>query len=460
MELKVVTLGGRKKLTRNIVKDFVDTLDKEQCRLVIKEGTEEIEEFTFKGLKGIVEVALPQSLKQVGIEAFAQCPLLKKLECDADELVLLQGAFKGCNGLEKLDILCKNIMANAFAECGNLQSINIKHGCKEVGRLAFSNCSSLQEVELPSTLTLLSPEALTGCTFLKTVKSVGVTIDWTEANAFDEFEKLVTTAAARRESTSHGFDPDTILDRAKPEQEAKAIKNVVFRGDSAGILDSAGVSATLRAAGIEDEDEFTAELDGTVKYIGRYAFSGMTNLVELEVSPKLSRIGDYAFASCTNLRGLDMTGCKAEVVGTGAFSGCSSLKKLVLGSKIIGARAFSDCTALEEVVLFEDVKQIQLNAFMCCTSLKVVDLPEGLSYLGDPAFKGCTSLTEINWRDIHLECDSSSLQSELTMLSDKVKEGKDTVFADLPEKALCPLCKKPLLRTGACSNIFCAYTGK
>lgn len=60
-----------------------------------------------------------------------------------------------------------------------------------------------------------------------------------------------------------------------------------------------------------------------------------------------------------------------EEIGSGAFSGCSSLRGIYIpdGVKIIGSRAFEDCVSLEAICIPSSVGAIGRNAFRDCDKL-------------------------------------------------------------------------------------------
>lgn len=94
-------------------------------------------------------------------------------------------------------------------------------------------------------------------------------------------------------------------------------------------------------------------------------------------------------------------------IGTGAFSSCSSLRKVILpyGVERIGSKAFSACENLKEIDLPASVLEIGLRAFLGCKKLTKITLPEckirgeekidGLRRIHSQAFYGCESLREI-----------------------------------------------------------------
>lgn len=80
-----------------------------------------------------------------------------------------------------------------------------------------------------------------------------------------------------------------------------------------------------------------------------------------------------------------------------AFSGCSSLKSLIIPVSVtsIGDRAFCDCSSLISLVLPDGVTSIGYRTFYGCSFLNSVVIPDGVTSIGHSAFSDCSSLSSI-----------------------------------------------------------------
>ena len=87
-----------------------------------------------------------------------------------------------------------------------------------------------------------------------------------------------------------------------------------------------------------------------------------------------------------------------KVIGSGAFSSCSSLSSIIIPNGVteIGASAFVSCTSLNSIILSNSVVSIGNNAFSNCTSLKSITIPSSVGKIDPTSFYFCTSLKEIN----------------------------------------------------------------
>jgi hypothetical protein len=125
-----------------------------------------------------------------------------------------------------------------------------------------------------------------------------------------------------------------------------------------------------------------------VTLIGNFAFADCTLLSEV-VFPRVGHkiLEDIELQDDTNVM---LNGYRTDI-GKYAFTGCTDLKEVRFNSAaVIGASAFLDCTSLTNID-FPEVWRIENNAFEGCTSLVNVFF-EKTSKIGEEAFKNCTSL--------------------------------------------------------------------
>ena len=178
-------------------------------------------------------------------------------------------------------------------------------------------------------------------------------------------------------------------------------------------------------------------VEAGVTSIGKFAFFGCTELVNVTMSDSLGHIGERAFFGCSELTTINIPQSLTDV-GAGPFANCAKLtsitvskgnavfesvdgvlfyekdstRKLIQYSNglsgkeymisgtvsAIGAYAFAFSSSLVTVSVPESVKTIDNNAFESCVNLKDVVFASNCK-IDDPAdgeghsvFKGCTSL--------------------------------------------------------------------
>ena len=127
--------------------------------------------------------------------------------------------------------------------------------------------------------------------------------------------------------------------------------------------------------------------------------------------PKVTSVESNAFAGCDWITGLELPAAEMETVGKYAFSGCTSLEKLVLGVRKIdftgqiptnhflffnffGPTGPSVPNSLTELS-FPRLESVSNNAFAGLGRLRKIDLPQ-VTEIGEKAFYSCVSLTDVN----------------------------------------------------------------
>jgi len=151
----------------------------------------------------------------------------------------------------------------------------------------------------------------------------------------------------------------------------------------------------------ENENIKTVTIPNTITAINEFAFAKCRNLenVYFENESKLEIIGDSAFENCTSLKEL-LIPTKVTTIGDSAFGSCQSLENIGIlsGVKTIGDGSFVQCNALTNITIPASVESIGVAAFYQCQALTNVVFEEGskLTNLANNIFYGCESLTSIN----------------------------------------------------------------
>lgn len=162
------------------------------------------------------------------------------------------------------------------------------------------------------------------------------------------------------------------------------------------------------------------EVDGIpVRDIAPYAFQWQTGITSVSLPSSIRSIGARAFMNCKKLETVTFPTELMSSIGESAFSGCTSLKDLVLPSLIssIGANAFSGCTSLTEMEFPVGTKR-DMGIFANCTSLASIHFPSGLDEIPQNMFYGCTALadvyfdgTETEWHMIPIGSGNEALDT-------------------------------------------------
>ena len=91
-----------------------------------------INDEAFKGKESIRVIHIPDSIKSIGVWAFADCNNLEEINIPFGVVKIDWGVFSGCKSLTK---------------------IVLPDGIKEIGNSAFEMCANLSEIHLPASVT-------------------------------------------------------------------------------------------------------------------------------------------------------------------------------------------------------------------------------------------------------------------------------------------------------------------
>lgn len=127
------------------------TLSAETGELIITGTGDTITSSTFSKNTTIKSVVFPDSIKEIGTNAFNSCTSLEKIEfCEPlkNDLVIKSSAFQNCYSLKEINLPEKLsvIEGNAFSYCPTLESIHIPSSVTELGNFCFFNCGALETV--------------------------------------------------------------------------------------------------------------------------------------------------------------------------------------------------------------------------------------------------------------------------------------------------------------------------
>lgn len=114
----------------------------------------------FSGLKKVEKINIPDSVKEIGILAFAECLSLKSINLNKVEKLGF-GVFEGSSALEQITIpgTVKTIPERAFHKCTGLKSLVINSGVTTIEKEAALNTPSLERIVIPDSVTSIGEYA-------------------------------------------------------------------------------------------------------------------------------------------------------------------------------------------------------------------------------------------------------------------------------------------------------------
>ena len=137
--------------------------------IVLPKYLVEIGEDAFRG-SDIASVEMPNTVKRLGVHAFADCKNLKNVTLSSSLTLIPMGAFSGCEALEELQVPAsvKKVADLAF-EASGLKEMELPMGVESVGAGVFFNCQQLEKLAFPNSLKRLGVCSFLYCNKLKSL---------------------------------------------------------------------------------------------------------------------------------------------------------------------------------------------------------------------------------------------------------------------------------------------------
>ena len=318
----------------------------------------------FNSQLNLTSVTLPNTLIEIGLQAFTFCSNLKTFKGEGNDYysiddgraIITDGgktllAYAPGNELASYEIPdgVTSITA-AFMACHNLTSVSLPNSLTSIGDYAFYNCSNLTSVSLPSTLTSIGGSAFSYCRSLTSV-SLPSTLTSIGKGAFQDCYSLTSITI--------------------PEKVTEIGASAFYCCFSLAIVYN---NSNLEISAVDTED---------YGYIGRY--------VKEIVTSNNPQVGRIEIVDDVQYYVNEQTG---KNIALAPSVSRNSLINLTIreGTKEIGAYAFYYCGNLTTTTILEEVTAIHQDAFSYCNNLTSITLPSTLRSIYGSPFLGCYAL--------------------------------------------------------------------
>ncbi len=250
--------------------------------------------------------------------------------------------------VEYVSISDGTISRNAFKDCPNLETVDLRGKIKEIRTGAFADCPALKTVKRTENIEVIERGAFSGCRNL------------TEISA----PKVTEMSGAELQK----FNEETPIKYVCPP-EFEGLKRQGLKIGSYGkgftwTLDKDGIMSIYGEGEMPDDENYFGEqtfnkwevrrvrICNYITKIGRNAFAEFGGITQIAFPKNLKEIGKMAFYYCRSLREVTLPET-TEVIGASAFYGCENLRKIVLpqGLKYIDFHAFFLCEKLRDITI-------------------------------------------------------------------------------------------------------------
>ena len=213
----------------------------------------------FRDNRTITAITMPNSITQIGENAFSGCSLLESINISTGLEVIPNSCFSS-TALKTVIIPegVKNINSSAFSNCQKLEYLTLPNTLVSIGSSSFSNCMKLGSVVIPSSVKTIDSSAFSSCSSLANV-IIPSSVKTLGGSAFSGCYSLTGVII-----------PSSI----------RTLENSVF---------SNCTSLT------------SVVLNYGLKYINNSAFSSCTSLTSLTIPSSVCSVATNCLSGCTNL---------------------------------------------------------------------------------------------------------------------------------------------------------------
>lgn len=259
----------------------------------------------FKSCKKLTSITTPDTLQNVGENAFYGCTALTTVNLNGTGVSLGYRAFYNCRELQSVTAKdLQSIGGYCFEGCNKLEKVEVEEGIESIGTYAFNKCLKLKTVEIGTSVTIIGAYAFNRCFELVSIGNMEYNDSFGSIGecAFYECKKL------------------TSIDLSCSRID-KLEQNTFYGCES---LKSVGLPITLTS-------------------IGGAAFKGCKALEVIALPDNLTNIEGSAFEDCISLASIEIPNGVTSISNY-MFEGCTGLKTVTLpeGINHIGYSAFSE----------------------------------------------------------------------------------------------------------------------
>ena len=380
----------------------------------------------FADCKKLKSVVIPAEVSEIGAGAFESCEKLKSVVFKGNKLTELEDSvFSRCKRLESINIpnSVKNIDSYAFYRCSKLESVQFGNKLKTIGQNAFEYNFALKSVSIPASVELLENDSFRHCTELRKVKFSGkhTKIDKSTFDGCTSLKKIVLSDDMKF-VPEYAFYNCKSLKKVKLSKNTKLIKKCAFKHCES--LKKISFGRKMYAIGdhaFEESGLKSVKLNKNLQYIGNGAFAG-TNLKKIKLTEKVSYIGNRVFAGCRKLKTVSIP-ASVKGLNPGALGDCVNLTAINVSA---GNKNYSSAAG----VLFDKNKKTLLQ-YPINKKGSAYTVPSSVDMIRSHAFENNKHLTSVSVsaEKIHNHAFANMSRLKRVVIGNGVKNIAERAFA-------------------------------
>ena len=382
--------------------------------IIIPNSVTSIGDYAFYNCSNLTSITIPNSVTSIGDHTFYGCHNLTSIIIPNSVTSIGGSAFDGCSSLTSITIpnSVTSIGDNTFNGCRSMSSVIIGYGVTSIGDYAFYYCTSLTSVTIPNSVTSIGNRAFYDCGSLTQVR----------INKNVPLSLLSDTFGNRTNATLYvPYGSKSAYEAAYQWNEFKEIiESEYFDDGLVYTIDKENMTAEIvRLMNNSDKVIIPSSIvcEGetySVTCIGNNAFQNCSNLASITIPPTLRRVKTGAFSGCTSLSKVIVTDIAAwcGIIYDGDDNNGdfplgharhlysdenTEITEIVIpeGVTRIEPRAFRDAASVTSLTIPNSVINIESEAFRGMNSLTSIIIPDGVTTIGNNMFDGCFCMTSI-----------------------------------------------------------------
>ena len=299
-----------------------------------------IETSTNKIIIGTNNSTIPNSITEIGANAFANCTGLISIDIPYGVTTIEQNAFYGCSGLTSFEIPSSvtSIGGTAFQQCTSLTSMFIPDSVINIGTYTFTGCSNLETISFGTGITAIGNGFFENCTHLATVNVNSINPPTLSSSAFNRTNNTFiiyvpenSVSAYKSASVWSGY-ASRIQAYVEPTVKPLSYFTIMHDNDHGVItgLSSEGQTAYNigRITGLylpityslDSSNNIINGNDYQITSIANSAFENLAQLNTARIPVTVTSIGNNAFNGCSNLDKIEIMSSAPATLGTNVFA--------------------------------------------------------------------------------------------------------------------------------------------